>query len=294
MRFVSSGALSRGEIGYTASTTVWISFYVNIESAAPANIYIAEWRSGGTKIGDIRVNSGTTSLTLRDNNTAPSGMTTAALGTGLHRVSIRVTPGSATGHELRVYSGSNRHGTTPDFSATGAATSAGQSSSSYLILGINTVSTWSVGMDRLRIDDAAEPAGVQVPLSFGSVTATGWSATGGSAIGVLSDTDDATFLTSPTAPSGSVTDLVLPPVEPPAGDLPVTLRASRVDASSGSVAVTLRDGSTTVATATVTGTIGTSLSNLTATFAAANISSVTTAKWRAGTLVVRASWTTAA
>ena len=289
-RFVSTAGSSRGDFTFSAATTVWVSFYITVESAPAANVYIAEWRNGATKIGDIRMNSGATTLTMRDNNTAISGITTPALGVGQHRISIRITPGSATGHELRVYSGANLHGTSPDFSATGAATAAAQTQVTSVLLGIITSSTWSFGVDRLRLDNAVEPAGfVQLStLTLQSVTASGWTATGGTPLEVLSDSDDATLLTSDGNPTNLVLGpLVLRPIETPAGDFVVTVRASRVDASSASLVGTLRDASNAIIASASAVNPGTSPSELAVTFTAASIAGVTQTQWRSGALRVQ-------
>jgi hypothetical protein len=129
-------------------------------------------------------------------------------------------------------------------------------------------------------------------LTFPTVDATGWTVTGASAQAALADSDDATYVTSSASPSGQTIDLTLQPIETPTGDLTVSVRASRIDATSASIVGTLRDGGTTVATA-ATVNPGTSPGNLTVTFPQGNISGVTEAKWRAGTLVVRLAVTAA-
>lgn len=300
VRFVGSAGSSRGEMIVASSSTLWISFYLTIESVAPTNVYFALWRNGANNVGDLRMNTGTTTLTMRDNTSAISGTTTQALGIGTHRISIRSTPGSGTGHELRVYIGSNRDGTTPDFTATGAATAGGQAALTSVLLGVITSTTWSLGMDRLRIDNASEPAGyVFVPTptaqTFQAATATGWTATGGTALAVLSDADDATYLTSSVSPSDLVLGpLVLRPIEAPEGDFTVTVRAQRVDASTASLVPTLRDSGGSVIATAATVNPGTSIGDLTVTFTAASISGVTQAQWRSGLLRVQLAATAAA
>ena len=134
---------------------------------------------------------------------------------------------------------------------------------------------------------AAAAAGPTATLTFPTVVATGWTAIGGTAQAALADTSDATLITSPTTPTSSPVDVTLQPIETPTGDLTVTVRADRTGgATSASIVATLRDGATVIATAATINPTGTT-SDLTATFLAANISGVTQAKWRAGTLVVR-------
>lgn len=141
------------------------------------------------------------------------------------------------------------------------------------------------------------PEASSSPLSCTAVTASGWSATGGTAIAVLSDTSDTTYITSGDNPSSSTVDLTLPPLSTPAGDLRVLLRGYKTGASSGTVVGTLRNGGSTVSTAatqqipdSLTGSGG----NLWLVFPAADISGIGSSTWSAGTLVVRATITAAA
>lgn len=292
-RFVSSAGLSRGDITIASSGTAWVSFYITVESAPPAISYISEWRNSGVKVGDLRMNTDRT-LTMRDGTTAIAGVTSPALPVGQHRIAYRVTPGSATGHQLRVYLGANKDGTTPDFNAQGAATSAAQTAVTTILVGINTSSTWSFGIDRLIIDNLSEPGPAETPLSFTAATATGWTATGGAALAVLSDADDATYLTSSVNPSGQVLGpLVVPAIETPAGDFVVTVRAQRLDSTSGSMVGTLRDsGGTVIATASSV-TLGTAMADVLVTFPAANLTAVTQSQWRSGLLRVQLAVTAA-
>lgn len=109
---------------------------------------------------------------------------------------------------------------------------------------------------------------------------------GSPVIEVLGDGSDLTYLTSAVGPVSQTFDLTLEPINPPAGDFVVTVRAARIDAVSASIVGTLRDGATVVATAATVNPANT-VGNLTVTFTAASIAGVTTQKWAAGTLVVR-------
>lgn len=149
--------------------------------------------------------------------------------------------------------------------------------------------------DSLSISEAGwiGPVSTGVPLTFPTVDATGWTVTGTDAQSALADASDLTYLTSGINPSAQPLPLTLPAMETPVGDLVVTIRVARIgNSTSGSVVATLMDGATTVATSN-TVTPATSAGDVTLTFLAANISSVTQAKWRAGTLVVRPTFTAA-
>lgn len=153
-------------------------------------------------------------------------------------------------------------------------------------------STWNQSAERLVFAVNVSAAPPAETLTFPTVDATGWTVTGASAQAALADTDDATYVTSAVSPSGQTLDLTMQPIETPAGDLTVSVRAARVNATSASIVGTLRDGGSTVATA-ATVNPGASAGDLTVTFAAGDISGVTEAKWRAGTLVVRLAVTAA-
>jgi hypothetical protein len=160
-------------------------------------------------------------------------------------------------------------------------------------IGNNASLTGTLGSqtyDELVITDtAAEIGPVAAPvtttaLTFPTVTlVSGATSTGSTAQVALADDDDLTYV---EMSSGGIVDLILPRIVPPTGDLVVTLRDSSATASN--LTVTLRDGTTTVATATASlAATGTAAGDRTWTFAAASISTVTAAKWDAGTLKVR-------
>jgi hypothetical protein len=140
---------------------------------------------------------------------------------------------------------------------------------------------WAANLVSLKVAGSSPST-----LGFAAVQATGWTVTGGAAIDVISDALDSTYLTSSVGPSSQALDLTIQPIETPTGDLVISTRANRVDATSASIVATLRDGTTTVATA-ATVNPGAAVGDLTITFPSADISSVTQTKWRAGTLVVR-------
>jgi hypothetical protein len=138
----------------------------------------------------------------------------------------------------------------------------------------------------LRASTTTPPV-TETPISFTAVDlVSGTVAVGGSALAAESDASDATYTESVT---GGISDRTLPSIQPPAGNLVVTLRTLRSGGTSGTYTVTLRDGGTTVATATAApASPGTSAGDQVFTFSAASISGVTQAKWASGTLKVRA------
>lgn len=150
-------ALCRADFGPTA--TAWFGFYLWVTTRPAASTAIVNWYNTTTKIGDLRLTAAG-ELQLRDNNTAR--WTSTALATGeWHRVAIKVVPGSTTGHRVRIYTGPALNSATPsqdslDQTATGTA----QTAISLFRVGILSSDTATIKFDRLRGDDAVEPAGL--------------------------------------------------------------------------------------------------------------------------------------
>lgn len=155
----------------------------------------------------------------------------------------------------------------------------------------------TLGWDEMILrDGTTSPYGlysipaIDVYPSTGTVTASGWTKTGaGTTAGVLGDSDNATYLTSPDNPTGSIVTGAMSAILPPAGDLVMTWRCSKAAASTGSIQGKLYtpDGSTLLATSdspTVPDTEG----DVTMTFSAASLaaahggSGITASEWASG------------
>ena len=194
---------------------------------------------------------------------------------------------TTTGGTERVTATSQASGTTNAAGIHASELRVEPSTSTVTVAPVETVGRGSIVLSALRPTVQATET-----LSFAGANATGWTATGGTALATLSDVDEGTYVTSQVNPSAQALDLTLQPIEAPAGDFTVAVRAARVLSSSGSIVPTLRDGTTTVATAS-TITLTESPTDYIVTFPAAAISGVPAAKWQAGSLVVRLAATAA-
>lgn len=161
-RIVSGGGTSSHAANLTTNPqSAYFSLYLYLEADVTGNTAIMNWFSGATKIGDLRIQPGRI-VQLRDNNTSRWTSTAIALNEW-HRIEIHTDPGSATGHEVRIFSGTNRNGATPDqTSGSQAATAsglAGTATVDELRLGsISGDATLAFRVTRLRGDDAVYPA----------------------------------------------------------------------------------------------------------------------------------------
>lgn len=143
----------------TASSTLWLCYYIKIVSAPSTPTAITNWYSGTTKIGDIRLASDMT-ISLRDGS-AGVWTSTALVANVWHRVAIKITPNNATGHRIKIYSGANLDGSTASQdSGNQTATAAAVSSVDNVRFGLISTETATLRFDRVRGDDATEPTGM--------------------------------------------------------------------------------------------------------------------------------------
>lgn len=163
---VVGGASTKMDIrwDFTPVTTFWNCFYIKTPSAAPGvATTLAQWYdSGNTNLGgSLRLNTDMT-LNLRDN--ATTVWTSTALPTNTWcRIAVKAIPGTATGHRCRIYQGTNRHGSTPDQdSGNVTATNGANVNIGAFHLGLITNGANTIFLDRMRADDATEPAGLSV------------------------------------------------------------------------------------------------------------------------------------
>lgn len=154
----------------------------------------------------------------------------------------------------------------------------------------STAGAWTGGAtttQRAVIAVALVPTQVTATVVSADTT-TGWTVTGagGNATTALSDTDDATFLTSPSNPTNALLAVTMAVIDQPAAgaNLYVDVKADQLGGSSGSIYAELLQGTTLRATtapvalgvgsgSSVTGTV-------TLTFLAADLAGVTS--WTSG------------
>lgn len=144
-----------------AKTLVWVSFYLHVVGNIDSNTAFMVWYAPDhtSKIGDLRMLPGTSGpqLQLRDNNTGQYSST--ELAPGDYRIAVKVQPGSATGHQLKIYGGANLNSTTTSQDSSGQpATANAQTQVGDFRFGSISSSTVTYHIDRLIFDDAAEPA----------------------------------------------------------------------------------------------------------------------------------------
>lgn len=112
-------------------------------------------------------------------------------------------------------------------------------------------------------------------------SSTGWTATGGAVLAVLSDSDDGTYITSGENPTNQILDVRLPALAVPDQPLVLRLRARALNAASATVVGRLYSGGTLRATsdaAAISGTFG----QVDVTFPLAALTGITSADWEAG------------
>lgn len=158
MALPAPSSLSYTRADYTAVANVYFSFYLYLVASATASTAICHVYDGATKICDVRQLS-TGEIQLRNVSTNTWTGTTLATGTW-HRIELRVSPNSGAGTlQLRVFSGANVHGSTPDQDSGSRTATAAVITSSYINFGrISTDTTFDFILDRIRGDDATWPA----------------------------------------------------------------------------------------------------------------------------------------
>lgn len=250
---------------YTAATTAWHTFYYLTPAAGPATAqYLAEWRTGTTtKVGDLRMNTSALTLTLRDSTNIARATSTALPASAWCRIAIRVTATDATaGHQLRIYTGSNLHGSVPDYDSGSVAVTGTFTGTDAIVIGHVSTGTQTDGFDRLLSDNASEPAGLasgsQLVYPASDVTTTGWTVTGAATFfGALNETSssDSEFVTSPATPSASVLEVGLGAATNPGVTTGHVLdyRIRTSGAASSTVVAALYQGTTLIASETRTG-----------------------------------------
>lgn len=158
-------------------TEIRFDIYVYFAELLPTNSAFANWLNGTTKVGDLRIQNDT--FQLRDNNNGRWNSTHTVQAGQWYRLSIRCAPGSATGHQARLFYGDNLFGTTPDEDSGGvSATVAGQTVVNSIRIGSMASATADYYMDYLATNDTDWPAPAQEPEPTGDVwfydTGTAW------------------------------------------------------------------------------------------------------------------------
>lgn len=145
-------------------------------------------------------------------------------------------------------------------------------------LRVLTTDTSGTDQDDVVVTVAVAPTLV----SYDSIaSSTGLTATGGTVLAVISDSSDATLLTTSDNPTAVLLDGYLPPMAAPgAGQNFITrIRADRPGSSSGTVTGRLYEGATL--RSTIVANIPSSLADVDISFPAADLTAITLASWTA-------------
>ena len=198
----SSSRIAEFDLG-TPKNVVYLDLYVDVATIPSATTAIVNWwgDTGTSKIGDLRVVpvTGGFQFQLRNVNTALWSSST--LAAAQYRVAVKTDPGSATGHQLRIFSGAGIDSETPtQDSGTQTAVGTAATQVDNVRVGVMTNCTTVVRFDDLTADDAAWPvrAGVGSTGPIAALTETFESGTAPNAITTGTSTFDTMTGTAPT------------------------------------------------------------------------------------------------
>ena len=148
----------------TWQPSMWLSFYFYPVARPAAATIILNWFNGwpNEKIGDLQwLASGALALRSRDPSTAASSTVTSGTSPVLAlnqwwRVSIKMIPGTTTGHRMRVY---DNDSTTPVHD-TGDQPAPTAGEVGFVRFGVISPVAMTYHIDRIRGDNSVEPAGI--------------------------------------------------------------------------------------------------------------------------------------
>jgi hypothetical protein len=234
--------------------------------------------------GRVKVSSSNADL-----YTTPNALTLP----GVYWVDVMVDGGTSTADgkvkfALFDSAGAFAGGMTDYVEYTARNTGGGANASTLWLGGIGTEAIARSGtVDTIRAIDSyssAFPVTTTVAPPSAVNASTGWTATGGTVLAVLSDASTATYVTSTDNPTSVVLDLQAPRLAPPSGNFTVQVDARRLGSTSGTLVAKLYDGTTLRATVTGVAVPATTFGAANITFLAANITAVT--GWTTGVRVV--------
>lgn len=141
----------------TAAPLVHLDIYVDVATVPSGTTAIINWYSGATKVGDlqvIRVSATTFQFRLRDGSATK--WTGDVLTAGQYRVAIKIQPGSATGHSVKVFTGASIDTTPVQSSGDLTATNGGASTVDNIRVGVMSAVAAVIRFDGMTADDTAE------------------------------------------------------------------------------------------------------------------------------------------
>lgn len=165
---------------YTATDVVYLDFYLQVATVLSTSTAILNWYSGSTKVGDLRLvpASGSFQVQLRD--VSASRWTSQTLPTGWYRVAVKIDPGSATGHQVRIFSGAGIDSTVPAIDSGGlTANGTAATQTDNIRLGLISSATTVHRFDSLTADDTdwptrSAPPGAVTPVPVKARSGGSW------------------------------------------------------------------------------------------------------------------------
>jgi hypothetical protein len=145
------------EFDFTSAGLVHLDLYVDVAVVPSATSAVINWYDGTTKVGEIRllrVSATTFQFQIRDAST--SKWIGSVLPQGQYRLAIKIDPGSATGHSVKVFTGSSIDTSPVETSGGVTATTAGASTVDNIRIGVMSGVTATIRYDGMTADDAAE------------------------------------------------------------------------------------------------------------------------------------------
>jgi hypothetical protein len=137
-------------------STMYHLFYVRQLANPSAAMVVAQQRASGTNRHQVRILA-TGELQLRNGTTAVAQTTLQLAANTWYRVEWKIVTG--TEQRLRVFTGANIEGTTPDEEISGAAN---QGTGDNTLFGLITAATWTGWIDMVR----ADPTNWLGPIAF--------------------------------------------------------------------------------------------------------------------------------
>ena len=143
---------------FTAADLVYLDLYVQVATVPSVSTMVINWFSGGTKVGDVRIVPGSGAFQFQGRDVSTAKWSSQTLPTGWYRLAVKIGPGSTTGHQIRIFSGTGIDSTVPSIdSGTYTAAGSGASTIDNVRLGFISAAIGTVRFDSLTADDADWP-----------------------------------------------------------------------------------------------------------------------------------------
>lgn len=270
---LASGLAARYYRTHSASATASVAIAQGLGSSGTVQTWRVERIPGGN-------------LRIRDAANAQVGVDSAATVPNSTRIRYEIVVTSAGAITVRAYEAD-----TVNVLAQTSATGVGGTSDAVRFGDAANVTSRPVyQMDDFAVADTAAEIGPIVQASAltstASVLTTNWTVVpSGTALSVVSDSDDSTLLRSSTNPSSLPLVFKLRPILPPVGDFTLLWKVRRsTDSTSGTATAQIRSSTGTVLATSADYTLTASFVDQPFLFTAASIASITSTQWASGDL----------